>query len=67
MIDSIVVGSSNRFHFNPKGTRFRIFAQTRELGFAPELVYVDAAPGSIRPGPSDDANDVIDALDKLSY
>jgi len=60
-----VVGG--RFHFNEKGTRFRIFAHSRALGFTPEPVYVDAAPGSIGPGPADAAIDVIDAKDKLSY
>ena len=67
MVNSVVVGSSGRFHFNKKGTRFRIFADSRALGFAPETVYVDAAPGTIRPGPADDAIDVIDAVAKPSY
>lgn len=66
MVDSIVVGS-RRFHFNEKGTRFRIFAHSRALGFTPEPVYVDAAPGAIGPGPADTAIDVIDAKDKPSY
>jgi hypothetical protein len=67
VVDSIVVGSSDRFHFNEKGTRFRIFAHSRAVGFTPELVYVDAAPGSIRPGPADAAVEIIDAKDKPSY
>ena len=62
-----MVGSSGRFHFNEKGTRFRIFADSRALGFASEIVHVDAAPGTIRPGPADDAIAVIDSLDKPSY
>jgi len=65
VVTFIVVGG--RFHFNEKGTRFRIFAHSRALGFTPEPVYVDAAPGAIGPGPADAAIDVIDAKDKLSY
>jgi hypothetical protein len=61
------VGASERFRFNEQGTRFKIFAHSRELGFAPETVHVDAAPGSIGPGPADAAIDVIDARDKTSY
>ena len=67
MINSIVVGSSERFHFNEKGTRFKIFAHSRAVGFTPEVVYIDAAPGSIGAGPADAAIDVIDARDKDSY
>jgi len=61
------VGLGERFHFNEKGTRFKIFAHSRAVGFTPERVYVDAAPGSITPGPADAAIDVIDARDKASY
>jgi hypothetical protein len=67
VVDSIVVGSRERFHFNEKGTRFKIFAHSRALGFAPETVHVDAAPGSIGPGPADAAIEVIDAPNKDSY
>ena len=67
MLDSIVVESSARFHFDEKGTRFKIFAHSRAVGFTPEPVFVDAAPGSIAPGPADDTIAVIDARDKLSY
>jgi len=67
VINSIVVGSSERFHFNEKGTRFKIFAHSRAVGFTPEVVYIDAAPGSIGAGPADAAIDVIDARDKESY
>jgi hypothetical protein len=56
-----------RFHFNEKGTRFKVFAHSQALGFKPELVYVDAPPGSIGPGPSDAAIEVIDAKDKRCY
>ena len=61
------MGLGERFHFNEKGTRFKIFAHSRAVGFTPERVYVDAAPGSITPGPADAAIDVIDARDKVSY
>lgn len=67
MLDSIVVGSTGRFQFNENGTRFKIFAHSRAVGFTPEVVYVDAAPGSIDPGPRDAAIDVIDAKNKDSY
>jgi hypothetical protein len=56
-----------RFEFNPSGTRFRVFAHSARLGFVDEVVRIDARPGSIGPGPRDDALDVIDALDKPSY
>ncbi len=56
-----------RFQFNRNGTTFRIFAHSERLGFADEVVYVDAAPGSIGPGPSNASIAVIDALGKPSY
>jgi len=56
-----------RFQFNRNGTRFRIFAHSERLGFADEIVHVDAEPGSIGPGPTDVSIAVIDALDKPPY
>jgi hypothetical protein len=56
-----------RFQFSANGTRFRVYAQSSRLGFGDEVVTVDAARGSIGPGPADAAIDVIDALDKPSY
>jgi hypothetical protein len=55
--------------FEQRGTRFLIYPQSKKLrGFArPELIYVNAPPGSIRPGPEDDAMYVVDADEKLSY
>lgn len=52
-----------------RGTRFRIYPQLKGLRgvAAPELVYVDAAPGTIGPGPSDDRMYVVDAEDKIAY
>jgi hypothetical protein len=62
------VGSNGRrFRFNDRGTRFQIYAHSPGLGFEPECVFVDAPPGSIRPGPADDVIAVIDALDKPCY
>jgi len=62
------VGASHqRFCFNEKGTRFKVFAHSPALGFAPEIVYVDAQPGSIGAGPADAAIEVIDAKKKNSY
>lgn len=58
---------SGRFQFNRSGTRFRIFAHSERLGFADEVVAVDAAPGSIGLGPADARITVIDALDKPPY
>lgn len=51
------------------GTRFLIYPQLKTLkGFdEPELVYVDAAPGTIRAGPQDDGIYVVDAENKISY
>lgn len=55
--------------FEQRGTRFLVYAQSKKLrGFArPELIYVNAPPGSIRPGPEDDAMYVVDAADKYAY
>ena len=55
--------------FEQRGTRFLVYAQSKKLnGFArPELIYVNAPPGSIRPGPEDDAIYVVDAADKWAY
>lgn len=55
--------------FAQRGTRFLVYPQSKRLaGFArPELIYVNAPPGSIRPGPADDAVYVVDAADKLAY
>jgi len=54
--------------FEQRGTRFLIYPQSKRLkGFArPELIYVNAPPGSIRAGPEVDAMYVVDA-DKLAY
>lgn len=51
------------------GTRFRIYPQPSTLrGFRhPEVVYINAKPGRIRPGPADERLSVVDALNKLSY
>ncbi len=51
------------------GTRFRIYPQPSTLrGFRrAEIVYVNAKPGTIRPGPADERLYVVDALNKLSY
>jgi hypothetical protein len=55
--------------FEQRGTRFLIYPQSKRLkGFArPELIYVNAPPGSIRPGPEDDAMYVVDAAFKPAY
>jgi hypothetical protein len=51
------------------GTRFRIYPQPSTLrGFRhPQIVYINAKPGTIRPGPADERFYVVDALSKLSY
>lgn len=56
-------------HLAESGTRFRIFPQHKSLaGFGtPEVVYVNAAPGTIRPGPEDEAMYVVDAKGKTPY
>lgn len=51
------------------GTRFRIYPQPKFLrGFSrPEVVYVNAASGTIKPGPEDRGMYVVDARDKEPY
>ncbi|MBI4246001.1 MAG: hypothetical protein HY614_02320, partial [Candidatus Rokubacteria bacterium] len=46
------------------GTRFRVYLQPRSVrGFErPHVVYVNAPPGTIKPGPSDDRIKVVDAV-----
>jgi hypothetical protein len=58
---------AGRFQFSRTGTRFRIFPHSARLGFTDEVVCVDAAPGSIGPGPSDATIAVIDAPNKRCY
>jgi hypothetical protein len=58
---------AGRFQFSRNGTRFRIFAHTQRLGFTDEVVCIDAAPGSIGPGPSDATIAVIDTPNKPCY
>jgi hypothetical protein len=55
--------------FEQRGTRFLIYPQSKKLkGFTrPELIYVNMPPGSIRPGPEDDAMYVVDAPEKPAY
>jgi hypothetical protein len=60
-------GGPGRFEFNTDGTRFRVFAHSVRLGFADEVVHVNAVPGSIGAGPRTATIEVIDALDKPSY
>ena len=52
-----------RFRFNPRGTRFRIYPQQKSVkGFAtPSIIYVNARPGTIGPGPEDSRIRVVDA------
>ncbi|MDP7978869.1 hypothetical protein [Bacillus multifaciens] len=56
-------------HTIQNGTRFLIYPQNKKLdGFAqPEIVYLNATPGSIKAGPEDDKMYVIDAKDKREY
>ncbi|MCI0428388.1 MAG: hypothetical protein L0Z46_10270 [Nitrospiraceae bacterium] len=51
------------------GTRFLIYPQHKSLkGFTkPEIVYLNAVPGTIRAGPEDHAIYVVDAMDKPPY
>src|SRR3989442_5584902 len=51
------------FRFNPRGTRFRIYPQSRSVkGFeTPIVVHVDSRPGTIGPGPADSTMYVVDA------
>lgn len=46
------------------GTRFRIYPQP---DFEDEIVYIDAAPGTIRAGPQDEGIYVVDAKNKIPY
>src|SRR5437762_14209294 len=55
------------FRFSTRGTKFTIFAQAPETGFASEVVRVRTRPGSIGAGPRDTAMHVIDARRKLPY
>jgi len=51
------------------GTRFLIYPQHKSLeGFtAPDIVYVNAAPGTVKAGPEDDGIYAVDAKDKKPY
>ena len=53
----------NRFRFDTRGTRFRIYLQPKTVkGFAaPSTIYVSSRPGTIGPGPEDSRIRVIDA------
>ena len=55
--------------YKERGTRFLLYPQSRDLrGFSrPVTVYVDAPPGTIGAGPSDQLMQVVDAIDKESY
>lgn len=55
--------------YQERGTRFLIYPQARDLiGFRrPAVVYVDAAPRTIGPGPADQLMYVVDAIGKESY
>jgi hypothetical protein len=55
------------FSFSTRGTRFSVFAQAPETGFAPEVVRIRARPGSIGPGPRDASMHVVDACRKFPY
>jgi hypothetical protein len=55
------------FRFSSRGTKFRIFAQSPALGFAPELVRLRARPGTISAGPRDSTIHVIDVRRKFPY
>lgn len=64
--------SSSRYlttRYERTGTRFLIWPQLRGLkGFGePDTVYINAAPGTIQPGPQDDSIYVVDAENKISY
>ncbi|OBZ16332.1 hypothetical protein A8L34_27015 [Bacillus sp. FJAT-27264] len=52
-----------------KGTRFLVYPQFRGIqGFQkPEVIYLNAEPGSIQAGPEDDRQYVIDAVGKRPY
>ncbi len=65
--------STNARYFSTRyertGTRFLIYPQLKTLkGFdKPGLVYIDAAPDTIKMGPQDDGIYVVDAENKISY
>ena len=50
-----------------KGTKFRIFPQSRVLNFPPETIVVSIPPDQMRPGPADDRMFVVDAINKQPY
>ena len=47
------------------GTRFRIYPQSRKVGFKPIVAHVDVEPRDISPGPTDAMIETIDAINKL--
>jgi len=55
--------------YRERGTRFRVYPQSPGLhGLTrPDVVYVDAEPGTLREGPQDDRLYVVDAVDKTAY
>jgi hypothetical protein len=55
--------------YRQTGTRFTVYPQPKFIsGFArPVTVHVDATPGSLRIGPSDDRMYVVDARNKQAY
>lgn len=55
--------------YRQRGTRFRIYPQPKWVkGFGkPMLVYVNAAPGTIQPGPQDERMYAVDAKNKPAY
>ena len=55
--------------YRRNGTRFLVFPQPRHVpGFAqPEIVHVNAAPGTIHAGPQDERIYVVDARHKTPY
>ncbi len=63
------VSRTLNFRFKDRGTRFLIYPQPKSLkGFSrPEVVYVNAALGSLSPGPEDEAIYTVDADFKYAY
>jgi hypothetical protein len=55
--------------FDHTGTRFRIYALPKRLKQTgqPEVIYVRAAPGTIRAGPEDERIQVVMAEGKEPY
>ena len=55
--------------YKARGTRFILYPQSRDLpGFSrPVAVYVDAPPGTIEAGPTDQLMRVVDAIGKEPY